>query len=254
MTWLHYSRIILSWWSEVNIGKGVWMLLQEMKFSAYMAIFILHFVCLNRKWAHIYLLSIARGRELQGKYSSSLQRCSSWKTVSLNSCCLALHLCFWIRMERAKTHWDVLSACKLTCCSIVGGEKWGKKDCSCWVRRKSSLLSSFFTVGVHPGSWSCGPGTSSTGWAGKGAPLWGMHTASISVLSTVPHIAFPTELYWLALRLSWSRSVPHISSVDCPKAEGFFSSLGIFQQSADLPHSNGNKTQLKKLDFCTYLE
>lgn len=96
------------------------------------------------------------------------------------------------KMERAKTHWGGYSACKLTCCSVVVE---GKKECSCCVRSRSSLLPLFFTVRVHPGSQSCGPGTSSMGWAGKGALLWGMHTDSVSVPSTVPHIAFPMDLY-----------------------------------------------------------
>lgn len=93
ITWLHYSKIKLSLCSEVNTGEGAWMLLQEIKSSAYMAIFILHFVCFNRKWAHIYLPSMARWIKLHSKYSISLQWFPSWEAVSLNPCCLALHLC-----------------------------------------------------------------------------------------------------------------------------------------------------------------
>lgn len=73
------------------------------------------------------------------------------------------------RMERGKALWDALSVCRLTCCSIVGGKKWGKQECSCWVRSKSWLLSSFLGAEAHPGSQCCSPGTSfrRVGWEGS---------------------------------------------------------------------------------------
>ena len=120
MTWLCYSRIKLSWGSEVNTSKGVCMLLQEMKSSAYRAIFILHFVCFNRKWAHIYVLSIARGIELQRKYSSSFPKVFILKSSIAESLLPCLTLMLLHRIERAKALWD---ACRLTCCSVIGEKK-----------------------------------------------------------------------------------------------------------------------------------
>lgn len=127
MTWVHYPRIKLSWFSEVNIGKGVWMLLEEMKSFPYMVIFILCFVCFSGKWAHIYLLSIEKGIEL-------LKNCMVPESLLPGLTLLLLH-----SMERTMPLSDFYLQNYLVLCPCKG-KKWGKQQPCCWVSSGGSAL------------------------------------------------------------------------------------------------------------------